>query len=457
MKKIILILVTALSVVNVFGQDISGSWNGIVNVRGRELVIEFSITGTSTNYEAKMVKPSYGTNRQPICSVTYLDSTLVLYVPDTRIEYWGNLSKDNRFVGTFMQSNETFPLVLFKGKSKITNTLKRVKTKMVADPNSYSSGRVEFENKKNASTLAGIFTMPTSTGKHSAVILLNGNDPQSIKNEVCNQVLAEYLALNGVAVLRFDNRELAASTVDFNDLATFDYASNVQAAVDYLKSRKEVDVHKIGLIGHGEGGLIASVAASNSNDINFVVLMSGVGSTSDQLSLLQHELMTTASVTDKLDSNNSGCLDQKVFEMIQKSTNDYTLKNNLTTYLNHYQEDSANLYDVESEVNILTSPRIKSLIKYNPTSVLGSVKCPVLILNGAEDMRISAKVNSEMIKKSIEEGGNKNVKSLILPGLNHYFQKYKTKFENGYAANLDKEISQDVLYKIGKWIVSNVN
>lgn len=150
MKKAILILVTVFSVVNAFGKDISGSWNGVVNVRGRELVIEFNITGTENNYEATMVKPFYGSNRQPICSVSYLDSTLVLYVPDTRIEYWGNLNSDNKFVGTFKQSNDTFPLVLSKGKSKIASIQKRKRPKVVAATNTYSQTNKYFEDSKNA-------------------------------------------------------------------------------------------------------------------------------------------------------------------------------------------------------------------------------------------------------------------------------------------------------------------
>jgi predicted esterase len=51
----------------------------------------------------------------------------------------------------------------------------------------------------------------------------------------------------------------------------------VLAGVNFLKTRKEINPHKIGLIGHSEGGIIAPMVAVKSPDVAFIVLLAGTG------------------------------------------------------------------------------------------------------------------------------------------------------------------------------------
>lgn len=48
---------------------------------------------------------------------------------------------------------------------------------------------------------------------------------------------------------------------------TVHFATDVNAAVEHLITRKEIDKKKIGLIGHSEGGIIAPIVAGNSKDV----------------------------------------------------------------------------------------------------------------------------------------------------------------------------------------------
>ena len=48
---------------------------------------------------------------------------------------------------------------------------------------------------------------------------------------------------------------------------------NAQAGVEFLKTRKEIDAKRIGLIGHSEGGIIAPIVATKNKDVAFIVLM----------------------------------------------------------------------------------------------------------------------------------------------------------------------------------------
>jgi len=86
-----------------------------------------------------------------------------------------------------------------------------------------------------------------------------------------------YLTRQGFVVLRVDKRGVGQSTGNYDVSTSEDFAADVLAGVEYLKTRKEVDAEQIGLIGHSEGGLIAPMVAVKSNDVAFIVLMAGAG------------------------------------------------------------------------------------------------------------------------------------------------------------------------------------
>jgi triacylglycerol esterase/lipase EstA (alpha/beta hydrolase family) len=47
--------------------------------------------------------------------------------------------------------------------------------------------------------------------------------------------------------------------------------------MSFLKNRSDINSHKIGLIGHSKGGIIAPMVASQSNDVAFIVMLAGPG------------------------------------------------------------------------------------------------------------------------------------------------------------------------------------
>jgi alpha/beta superfamily hydrolase len=53
-------------------------------------------------------------------------------------------------------------------------------------------------------------------------------------------VVADYLTRRGIAVLRYDDRGTAASQGNHSKATTADFSDDAEAALDYLKTRKEV-------------------------------------------------------------------------------------------------------------------------------------------------------------------------------------------------------------------------
>ena len=96
------------------------------------------------------------------------------------------------------------------------------------------------------------------------------------------------------------------------------------------------------------------------------------------------------------------------------------------------------------------SPWMYFFVTYDPVPTLERVKCPVLALNGSNDLQVLPE-NLEIIKKALEAGGNRQVTVKELPGLNHLFQTCKSGSPTLYGT-ITETFSPVALKEIGEWI-----
>ena len=165
--------------------------------------------------------------------------------------------------------------ILWKDKPSIKRPQEPTK------PFAYYIEDVTFRNLQAHITLAGTLTLPTKEGNYPAVILITGSGPQNRDEEMLGHkpflVISDHLTKNGIAVLRYDDRGFGQSTGDFKSGTSGDFATDVESAISYLKTRKEINRNKIGLVGHSDGAMIAPMVAAKSQDVAFVVLLAGLG------------------------------------------------------------------------------------------------------------------------------------------------------------------------------------
>jgi hypothetical protein len=189
----------------------------------------------------------------PVSSTNFKNSVLKLKIASIGAQYEGTLNKENIFIGTFKQSGLSFPMNLSR---KLIEKFKINRPQEPNKPYSYYSEDVKFNNIKNNITLAGTLTLPKKEDVFPAVILISGSGPQNRDEELLGHkpflVLSDHLTKNGIAVLRFDDRGTAESTGDLKKATSLDFATDVQSALKYLKTRKEINKKQIGLIGHSE-------------------------------------------------------------------------------------------------------------------------------------------------------------------------------------------------------------
>ncbi len=465
MLKSLLFIITFISVYNSTSQEITGQWNGVLKIQGMQLRLVFNISKTATGYTSTMDSPDQGAKDIPTSSTSFENNLLNIKIEKAKIEYVGTLGKDNIIVGNFSQAGQTFSMDLSHDKIELVEALR---PQNPIEPYPYYSEDVTFKNKKAGVTLSGTLTLPKKEGVYPVVILISGSGPQNRDEELMGHkpflVLSDYLTRNGIGVLRYDDRGTASSTGDFKTATTQDFATDVQAAIAFLMTKKGVNKKKIGLAGHSEGGIIAPIVAAKSKNVAFIVLLAGTGIPGDELLLLQQELIGRASGESEENLILGKKENTELFEIIKKSTDLDQIKKDLSVHmLASLKEnpDSGKPEGVSDEeyvkytVEQIATPWMVYFIKYNPAIVLGKVKCPVLAINGSKDLQVPAKENLTAIQTALAKGGNQKVTIKELDKLNHLFQECETGSPSEYS-EIEQTISPAALELMLNWINEQV-
>ena len=465
MKLYIALFFIFLTTFTLTAQDITGQWNGVLKVQGIELRLVFNVTKTDNGYASTMDSPDQGAKGIPVTRTTFEDATLTFAVDNIQMEYQGTIQEDG-IVGTFKQMGQEYPLNLSR-KAVEKEVVKRPQEP--TKPYPYHSEEVTFQNTKAGISLAGTLTLPKKEGVFPAVILISGSGPQNRNEELLGHkpflVISDYLTKNGIAVLRYDDRGVGESTGDFKTATSADFATDVESALAYLKTRKEIDKNNMGLVGHSEGGIIAPMVAATSKDVAFIVLLAGTGIPGDQLLLLQQERIARANGVSEPDIKKAMETNATLFTMVTTADDVGQLKTDLTHMIteaiknekstetiNRTAEDAY----VAMQVDQITSPWMLYFLKYDPASTLEKVTCPVLAVNGEKDLQVPSDENLTAIKNALTKGGNKNVSIKEFENLNHLFQECETGSPNEYGT-IEQTFSPLALAEITQWILAQTH
>ncbi|MGA1401048.1 MAG: alpha/beta hydrolase family protein, partial [Phycisphaerales bacterium] len=215
-----------------------------------------------------------------------------------------------RLEGVLRQAGAAIPLAMTRLGSYDRVAFRR--PQHPSPPFDYQVREVEFRHP-HGHRLAGTLTIPEGGSPATpvpGVVLVSGSGPQDRDETIFGHkpflVLADALTRGGIAVLRYDDRGVGGSGGDFGSATTFEFATDADAATEYLKSVPEVDSSKVGLIGHSEGGLVAPIVARWQREqgdpetmLAFAVMLAGPGVPGDALIRLQMRRLLEASGVDE--------------------------------------------------------------------------------------------------------------------------------------------------------------
>mgnify|MGYP001061128791 CR=1 FL=1 len=455
MKKIIFIP-CLLMYISTFSQSVIGNWEGVLTVQTMQLKLIFNINNTDKGLVSTMDSPDQGAKGIPVTAIDFENNILKLKIDNANIAYEGILKTKDTIIGNFVQSGQSFPLILIKKGENTTE----IRYQEPSKPYSYHSENIFFDNEEDSVRLSGTLTLPSNKGKFPVVILITGSGPQNRDEELFNHkpflVLSDHLTKKGIAVLRFDDRGVGKSTGTFANATTKNFTADVESAIKYLKTRKEIKKKKIGLIGHSEGGVIASIVANSSDDVDFIVLLATPGLRGDKLMLLQKRKLESQSGMSELEISKGQEIFSDIYELILNSrASNQKLNDDINNILTLKYDSQLTASQIKNLSNQLTSPWMYYYLKFDIKTSLMNLKCPVLALNGEKDLQVPAKENLKAIKNALIQGGNDKGTIKKLPYLNHLFQECETGLPNEYAI-IEQTFSPIALNEITNWLLKQL-
>jgi pimeloyl-ACP methyl ester carboxylesterase len=440
-------------------KTLAGSWLGKLNLGAVDLRVIFNISVSHDSLSATLDSPDQGAKNIPVGPVTLEGKDIRIVAARLLAEYNGTIKTDTTIEGTFKQAGKTLPLNL----QKLKKTFTFIRPQKPKSPFPYISEDVSFKNDKADISLAGTLTMPEGSGPFPAVILITGSGSQNRNEELFGHepflVIADYLSRNGIAVLRCDDRGVGKSQGTPLNATSADFASDVEAELHYLMTRKEIDPKRIGLAGHSEGGLIAPIVASKNKDVAFVISLAGTGVPGDMVLNRQNMDISLASGVQAKEVRESISVNKKLFSVLKKESDNNKAETRIaevyTKALTREKKSPEEIDKALKQLNASLSPVSYNWFRYfistDPSAYWKKVKCPVLALNGEKDMQVAADANLPAIEKAVRAGGNNSVKTVKLPELNHLFQHCKTGLPAEYG-EIEETISPEVLKLMSDWI-----
>ena len=437
---------------------ITGSWSGILDIGIAQMTIILHIekksneilSGSFDYLQEKM----YGL---PIDTITFDGELLKFEIKSFSVKFEGTLTNMGSEVsGLWIQYGKLFPIIFKKGIEafQIPNRPQEPKT-----PYPYKEEFIFYVNPRANVNLAGTLTLPLSNGTFPVVILIPGAGQSDRDASMLGHkpfwVLADFLTRQGIVVLRFDKRGCGNSTGDFNAATTQDFADDVLAGVEYLKSRKDINLKQIGLIGHSEGGIIAPMVAGNSHDIAFIVLMAASGVTGEEIMYGWGAAIERANGSSQEVIDKDRQQKKERFLVLKRESDFDKAAKELHEIIKIQKQGETNFGSeaIDAEINYMNTRWFRYFLTCDPTIALKQIKIPVLALNGELDQQILSKENLPAISKALADGENKDYSIVELPKLNHLFQTCHDGSFGEYA-KIEETISPAVLKLIGEWIVN---
>ena len=425
MKKAFSIITALLIAVSASAQ--TGTWSGNLDVDGMKLTLVFHFGGEPT-----MDSPDQGARGIKIQVERNEMGKITINIPVIAATYEG-FWLNGRIVGTFSQMRQVFPLTLIPGEI----SLNRPQTPK--EPFPYTTEEVEFSN--GDVTLRGTLVLPEACSRQTPVLLfVTGSGAQNRDEELFEHrpfaVIADALAREGIATLRYDDRGVGESTGVFKSSTTEDFKNDAISGVKYLRERFD----KVGVIGHSEGGTIA-LMLSAANQVDFAVSLAGMVVSGAETLVWQNRIALAGAGYSQSTIDVYCKALGKMFDVIAHGgmmplVDELDLPDVLKKYL-------------LMVLNQLQSPYMKQFVSIDVRQSLGAIRCPVLALNGTKDNQVDYRSNLQALRDDLPEDSRNVIEPV--DGVNHLFQHCETGSVQEYR-EIEETFAPEVLELMIRWL-----
>ena len=339
-------------------QNDNSTWSGKLSVYGTEITLVFHLDDENCTMDS----PDQGV-KGVAAKMERTTMGIKVTVPSINATYEGvNMGKS--MMGTFKQHGQSFPLTLTPGEPK------RNRPQTPVGPYPYQMQEVSFSN--GDAVLKGTLVTPKDFSRKTPVLLMvTGSGVQNRDEEIFEHkpfaVIADALARQGIATLRYDDRGFGESTGDLVNVTTEDLKNDALAGIELL--RKQFDC--VGVIGHSEGGTIGLMLAAEGK-VDFVVSLAGSIVSGQKILLEQNQwMLQQAGYAPEVVERYCKVL-EGLFNDVKAGTTPVVDSEGLPVEL------AQNLQAVKAQCS---TPYMRYFLALDASTCLNKVKCPVLALN----------------------------------------------------------------------------
>ncbi|WP_081413860.1 alpha/beta hydrolase family protein [Eisenibacter elegans] len=444
----------------VFATSLEGIWEGNIYTETEIHPIWLEIHHQAPYLDIVVSLPQQGIKNQQAEQVCLSQSQLAFRVRyPSKLPLFLEFSFDTLKLAGYLLDNEALVGSLLLYKQSPTTA---------AEAPDFREEEITFRNRNTH--FSGTLTLPKGKGKFPALVLINGSGTQTRDSEAWGfkpfKILAEHLAAAGVAVLRYDDRNVGKSKGGIHWQMTIeDFGEDVRQAVAYLQQRPEINPSQVGLYGFSEGAAVASWVARNNSEIAFLVLAGATAMPGAAVILAQSRAIMEAEGYTDQDIEEALQHTQASFEAASQNKGWKQLEvllwqsfadafGQLSAAEQQHYGSSQTYADAHTKAQLqyLRSPWYRYFIKYNPAEALGQVRCPVLLLYGENDLQT---IPQEQLPKALEalhqQARNHDVSVRIFDKANHLFLHSLTGSPGEYP-HLHKRFCEGFLETVTEWL-----
>ena len=328
----------------------------------------------------------------------------------------------------------------------------------------------------NSFKLAGTITFPKGFDpklQYPAVVFVTGSGPQDRDETIGKhkpfREIANYLASQGMVVLRYDDRGVGQSSGEFIKASSLDFADDAMAVWQFARQIEGVDRSRVGLLGHSEGGIIGPMVAAWQREVGFLILIAppvlpgseilssqidriaeleGVGQEDRAAAkALQIELQQIAL---RFPSDDESALSEVRRAIVQRWDTLGRLSQSVAA-ADEGARKKIVIDAITAQFKGLQSPWMRQFLAYDPSSNWVLFDCPVLAVWAEKDTQVLYEPNLKKLESIVTHNMNLKADMVVLSGLNHLLQRADTGLPDEYD-KIDQTIDPIALDTFGNWL-----
>lgn len=450
--KTLFILLWLISV-PLHGQDVpemEGNWSGYIEINNQEMRIEITFTYSDNILDGTIDIPNRGTFTIPVEVIDTNDNEFVFQYETGQgpAVFYGSVNANsNKISGDFEDSGKIFPFTLNK-RSSSGGIFTDLPESEITIPTESAEIRGSLILREQRSPL---------------VILVSGSGGENRDQEVGGfktfQRLSSRLYEEGYSSFRYDDPGVGESTGD-SDVTLQEMSDDLVGIVRYLRTEYAESISGILLLGHNQGGIVASMAA-NDSEVNGVVLAATPFVSGDENIAQQiRKIAEVKGVSDEVVDQNLQ-FQEKIYEVVREDGDWMSIEDELASRLRSQIEELPLEHQnalgdmngfiqsqIDRQLETAKSRWFKSWIETDPILIFEQLEVPVLAIFAAKDSQVLPEPNSTKAD-SLAAASDLFLQTAVIPEANHLFQKSNTgmpaeygMLENEFAAGFISQIDQ---------------